>query len=108
MIELWEVIPLSIGERIIQKRQEKGWTQNDLAIKVGVNIKSVKDWESGVSMPSAKTLVKLCHLLDTTSDYLLCLDNREVICLDDFSPVVTKLTKAYIQMLIGMHFPSDP
>lgn len=98
---------MRIGERIAQKRHEKGWTQNDLAVRIGINVKSVKDWESGVSMPSAKTLVKLCHFLDTTSDYLLGLDNREIICLDGFSPMIAALTKAYIQMLMGMHFPSD-
>ena len=42
---------MTTGERIAQKRHEKGWTQHDLAKKLGLNSKSVKDWDSGVSLP---------------------------------------------------------
>ena len=79
---------MTTGERIAQKRHEKGWTQHDLAKKLGLNSKSVKDWESSVSLPSAKTIVKLCHLLNVSSDYLLCLDSRETLYLDDLGAEV--------------------
>ena len=77
---------MTTGERIAQKSHEKGWTSTmTWAKKLGLNSKSVKDWESGVSLPSAKTIVKLCHLLNVSSDYLLCLDSRETLYLDDLS-----------------------
>lgn len=90
---------MTTGERIAQKRHEKGWTQHDLAKKLGLNSKSVKDWESGVSLPSAKTIVKLCHLLNVSSDYLLCLDSRETLYLDDLSSGDRARIKAYFKPL---------
>lgn len=97
---------MTTGERIAQKRHEKGWTQHDLAKKLGLNSKSVKDWESGVSLPSVKTIVKLCHLLNVSSDYLLCLDSRETLYLDDLSSGDRVRIKAILQALKNLHIPS--
>lgn len=97
---------MTTGERIAQKRHEKGWTQHDLAKKLGLNSKSVKDWESGVSLPSAKTIVKLCHFLNVSSDYLLCLDSRETLYLDDLSSGDRVRIKAILQALKNLHIPS--
>lgn len=97
---------MTTGERIAQKRHEKGWTQHDLAKKLGLNSKSVKDWESGVSLPSAKTIVKLCQLLNVSSDYLLCLDSRETLYLDDLSLGDRIRIKAILQALKNLHIPS--
>ena len=97
---------MTTGERIAQKRHEKGWTQHDLAKKLGLNSKSVKDWESGVSLPSAKTIVMLCHLLNVSSDYLLCLDSRETLYLDDLSSGDRVRIKAILQALKNLHIPS--
>ena len=49
---------MTTGERIAKKRHEKGWTQHELAKRMGLNSKSIKDWESGVSLPSAKNIIK--------------------------------------------------
>ena len=97
---------MTTGERIAQKRHEKGWTQHDLAKKLGLNSKSVKDWESGVSLSSEKTIVKLCHLLNVSSDYLLCLDSRETLYLDDLSSGDRVRIKAILQALKNLHIPS--
>ena len=43
---------MTTGERIAKKRHEKGWTQHELVKRMGLNSKSIKDWESGVSLPS--------------------------------------------------------
>lgn len=98
---------MSTGERIARKRQENGWSQTHLAQLVGVNVKSVKDWENSVSVPAAKTLIKLSHLFGVSTDYLLGLDQRTLISLDslDFDDQIR--VKAFIQMLLNLHLPSS-
>ena len=44
------------GKRIRQLRLEKGWSQAQLGKEVGLNGRSVRDWELGTSLPSSKTL----------------------------------------------------
>lgn len=48
---------MTTGERIAQKRREKQWTQQDLADRMDLNIRSIRDWESGASMPASKTII---------------------------------------------------
>jgi transcriptional regulator with XRE-family HTH domain len=42
---------LSIGEQIKAARTEKGWTQTELAEKLGVSLGSVAGWEGGKTEP---------------------------------------------------------
>lgn len=50
-------------------------------LRPGENISSesksrtVKNWESGSNIPDVDTLIKICSILDCSSDYLLGLDN---------------------------------
>ena len=97
---------MTTGERIAKKRHEKGWTQHELAKRMGLNSKSIKDWESGVSLPSAKNIIKLCSLLNVSADYLLCLDSRETLFLDDLSTGDKIRIKAILQALKSLHIPS--
>ncbi len=41
--------PLKMGERIVKKRREMGWTQVHLAQMLNVSFQAVSKWENGVS-----------------------------------------------------------
>ena len=62
------VIIISVGgetmENIKQLRENKGYTQMDLAVKVGVSLTSVRMWEKGVSTPKPENKDKLEKVLD--------------------------------------------
>lgn len=88
---------MTTGERIAKKRHEKQWTQKDLADRMELNIRSIRDWESGASMPASKTIIKLCSILDASSDYLLCLRDRDPLFLDDFSEADQILIRTLLQ-----------
>lgn len=59
-----------IGAFIAERRREKGWTQNDLAEKLGITDKAVSKWETGRSMPDLSLFVPLCSLLEITLNEL--------------------------------------
>ena len=46
-------------------------TQLDLSIKLGVSKGTISAYEQSLSYPSLETMVKICDILDTSSDYLL-------------------------------------
>lgn len=70
-----EVITLSLGQRIKDRRKEKKFTQIEVARRLGIDNTTISKWESDVYEPDADTLAKLAELFDTTSDYLLGLTN---------------------------------
>ena len=52
-----------IGAFISERRKAKGWTQNQLAEKLGITDKAISKWENGRSMPDLSLFIPLCGLL---------------------------------------------
>src|SRR6266851_4575209 len=62
-----EIIP---NERLRHARYEKGWTQAELAEKVGTTFETVSRWERGIKAPGAFFRRKLCDVLGKTAEEL--------------------------------------
>ena len=60
-----------IGAFIASCRKAKGYTQQQLAEKLGVTNKTVSRWETGKYMPDLSLLKPLCTELDITLNELL-------------------------------------
>ncbi len=58
-------------------RKSKGFTQEELAIKVNVVRQTVSKWEKGLSVPDAATLQKIAEVLDVSVNELLGADIKE-------------------------------
>lgn len=63
-----------LGERIKALRKEKGWSQGELAEKVGTDGRQISRYENGHITPSADVLVKLAEVFDVSIDSLLVED----------------------------------
>lgn len=59
------------SERLKRYRQEKGWTQEELAKKIYVTRSAVAKWEQGRGLPSKESLELLCKLFDVQEGQLL-------------------------------------
>lgn len=60
-----------IGKAISFLRKRAGYTQKDLADRIGISDKTVSKWERGLGLPDIGYLRKLSLLLDTDTDSLL-------------------------------------
>lgn len=61
---------MTLGERIKQRRQELGLSQNTLAKRIGVTQGTISQMESGVSQNSTK-IVDISNALNVSPEYLL-------------------------------------
>ena len=52
-----------IGRYIASKRKALGFTQAELAKKLGMSDKSVSKWERGVCLPDVSIYIRLCNIL---------------------------------------------
>ncbi len=90
----------SLYERIHDLRERSGMTQTDLAMRMGVTRSGVNAWEMGISKPSLDNLITLSRIFHTTTDYLLGIENEDVIIINNFSmeekELVTRLVR-YIE-----------
>lgn len=59
------------GKFIADERKKKGYTQNDLAEKLGISNRTVSKWETGNGFPDVSLLLPLCEELDISVNDLL-------------------------------------
>ena len=62
---------MSFGERLRATRKERGFSQEQLAEELEVSRQSVTKWESGLTFPEIKTMLRLASLLGRDLDWLL-------------------------------------
>jgi len=61
----------ALSDRLIQLKKESGLLQKDIAISIGVSLRSYQRYESGERKPDSDILEKLADYFDVSADYLL-------------------------------------
>lgn len=62
---------MTMGEKILNMRKARGWSQEELAERIGVTRQAVSRWESNSAKPDADKIVAVCDLFGVSADYLL-------------------------------------
>lgn len=60
-----------IGARIRKYREMSGFSQKELAQKIGVSNSRVSNWEQGINRPDADILADICKALNVSPSELL-------------------------------------
>ena len=60
-----------LADKIIEERKKNGWSQEELAEKLGVTRQSVSKWEGAQSVPDLNRLLEMSRLFGVSTDYLL-------------------------------------
>lgn len=90
------------SEKLKNLRESRGWTQLQVANRVGISKAMVSAYETASKAPSLDVLIKLSRLYGVSIDYLVCVDGQKTLDasgLDDasfalISALVEKLKKA--------------
>ena len=62
---------MNLADKIMCLRKQKGWSQEELAMRLDVSRQSVSKWESDQSVPEMDKILALSNLFNVTTDYLL-------------------------------------
>ncbi len=60
-----------LAEKIVNLRKQAGWSQEELAEKLGVSRQAVSKWESAQSIPDLNKVLLLSEVFSVSTDYLL-------------------------------------
>lgn len=60
-----------LADKITEERKKNGWSQEELAEKLGVSRQAVSKWESAGSMPDLQRVIQMAELFGVSTDYLL-------------------------------------
>lgn len=58
-------------DRLINARKDNNYTQEELALRLGVTPQAVSKWERGMGYPDTPLMVSLCHILNCSLDFML-------------------------------------
>ena len=62
---------MSFGEKLQKLRRNRGWTQEELAGKIGISRQALSKWEQGTAVPDTENVLRLSALFQVSTDYLL-------------------------------------
>lgn len=82
-----------ISDRIKELRARNNMSQVKLAKALNVSRSTVNAWEMDLSMPTIKYVIEMTKLFNVTSDYILELDNSNILN-------INKLSKKQIQAIM--------
>lgn len=60
-----------LAEKITEERKKNGWSQEELASRIGVSRQAVSKWESAGAVPDLQKILQLAELFGVSIDYLL-------------------------------------
>lgn len=87
-----------IGSRIVNRRKELNYTQEQIAEQMNVSIQMISNLERGNKAIRIDNLVKLCSILDVSTDYILtgkrCDNDLELL-----AAKISKLNEADYEMI---------
>ena len=59
------------GENLKMLRKQKGFSQEELAVRLHVVRQTISKWEKGLSIPDAEMLIRLAEILEVSVSELL-------------------------------------
>ena len=60
-----------LADKIIELSKRSGWSQEELADRLGVSRQSISKWESAQSVPDMNRILKLSQVFSVSTDFLL-------------------------------------
>ena len=81
----------NLGANIAARRKELGWTQAELAERIGVDTETVSRFERGSNLPSLTRLEKLAYILRLPLARLLSASSPQV---DDQAAIILEWVSA--------------
>jgi transcriptional regulator with XRE-family HTH domain len=82
---------MNMADRIQYLRKQKGFSQEELADKVGVSRQAVSKWEGEQSTPDLTNIITMSDIFETTTDYIL----------KGIEPIPTTNKKIFYSLYLG-------
>ena len=90
---------VNMGNKLRSLRIEKKLTQKQIAERIGLAISAVSSYESGTRYPSYEVLVKLAHIFQVSTDYLLGMTDKRNIDVTGLDDSEIELVSQLVDML---------
>lgn len=95
------MIVFDFGIRLRELRRRKKMTQAQVAKRLNLSKTAVSGYENNTKTPSVDVLIQLSILYGVTTDYLLGLDNREMLYVGELGGRQRELLEMLVSEMRG-------
>ena len=88
------------GLRLKQLREKHNLSQSQVAKRLVITRAAISSYENNISLPPVNVLAELALLYRVSTDYLLGLDNRTAIVLEDLTPRQSAVIQEVMDTLV--------
>ena len=88
------------GLRLKQLREKHNLSQSQVAKRLGITRAAISSYDNIIPLPSVNVLAELALLYRVSTDYLLGLDNRTAIVLEDLTPRQSAVIQEVMDTLV--------
>lgn len=92
-----------LADKIINLRKKNGWSQEELAEKIGVSRQSISKYEGAQSIPDLDKLLKLSEVFGVSTDYLV----KDELEIEDIDPTVVTDTDNSHRHIVTMEMAHE-
>jgi transcriptional regulator with XRE-family HTH domain len=100
MIPYPEQTPEALGRRIARLRTQRGWTQEELAVRLAASRVAVSHFEAGLALPSERTIVLLAGLFKQEPHELVAGTDYPVAKSERLPAVACRYTAVELQLAL--------
>ncbi|WP_208560797.1 helix-turn-helix domain-containing protein [Marinilactibacillus kalidii] len=93
---------MEVGQRIKERRNELGMTQDQVAEYLGITRQTISNWENGKSYPDIERIIRLSELYTLSLDELLKGDQTMVNHLKEATEVNRFLKHFSVLMIVNI------
>ena len=86
----------NIADKIRYLRDKAGYTQTDLANRLGISRSAVNSWEMSLSSPSISNIIEMTQIFHVSADYLLSTSDKLLI---DISSLTNEEQEIILKLL---------
>lgn len=76
MKKIQTVLSADFPAKLKELRKKRGWSQGQLAQKIGADLQRISKYERGVIWPTMELTVKMAEAFDVSVDFLIRDDNK--------------------------------
>ena len=100
--------PMTIGNRIAQKRKERGLSQESLGEQLGVSRQAIYKWESDAALPEIEKLIALSRLFEVSVGWLLGVEEAESAPAQEQSGELTETQLKMVEEIVARYLAAQP
>src|SRR5437588_12765893 len=99
---------VDLGRRIARLRRQLGWTQQELADRISISRAAVSHLESGVSVPSERTVTLLAGVFKLEPVELVADTDYPIAKAERLPVAAARYTEVELQLRLYAATPDDP